>query len=79
MEDTGCPRDQKIKHLTLEIRNFIQTFINYFLFLREVYPNNYFLRRSYYGLDISVLAHPELEQYIDEIMNPIEKMVKFNC
>jgi hypothetical protein len=57
--------DDLVLDLCLE---FLQAFIHQALYQREIYSSSLFERRRLYGIVIRRARHPELAQYIQEIV-----------
>ncbi|KOC67282.1 Mitotic spindle assembly checkpoint protein MAD2B, partial [Habropoda laboriosa] len=55
---------------------FLEVAFNHILFFRNLYPKEIFARRKIYSTIVYVSEHPELNEYIKNVLNAIRELVK---
>lgn len=53
----------------------LEVLFNSILFLREVYPSEIFVKRSYYRLPLNISVFPPLNDYIENILKIIQELL----
>lgn len=49
---------------------------HHILFFRKIYPKKIFVKRKIYGIIVHMSEHPELNEYISNVLNAIRELVK---
>lgn len=55
---------------------FLEVAFNHILFFRKIYPKEIFIKRKIYGITIYVSEHPELNEYLLNVLNAIRELIK---
>ncbi|KAK9307130.1 hypothetical protein QLX08_002453 [Tetragonisca angustula] len=55
---------------------FLEVAFNQILFFRNLYPKEIFVKKKIYSICIYVSEHPELNEYIKNVLNAIRELVK---
>ncbi|CAK9834019.1 Mitotic spindle assembly checkpoint protein MAD2B [Anthophora retusa] len=55
---------------------FLEVAFNHILFFRNLYPKEIFERRKVYSTIVYVSEHPELNEYIKNVLNTIRELLK---
>ena len=56
----------------------LEVLFNSILYLREIYPSDIFIKRSYYRLPLFISIFPPLNDYIESILKVIQELQSFN-
>ncbi|XP_076627651.1 DNA polymerase zeta subunit 2 [Colletes latitarsis] len=57
---------------------FLEVAFNHILFFRNLYPKEIFVKRKIYDTTVYVSEHPELNEYLKNVLNAIRELVKEN-
>lgn len=57
---------------------FLEVAFNHILFFRKIYPKEIYVKRKIYGITVYVSEHPELNEYLSNILNAIRELIKEN-
>ncbi|XP_029156012.1 mitotic spindle assembly checkpoint protein MAD2B [Nylanderia fulva] len=55
---------------------FLEVAFNQILFCRKIYPKEIYVKRKIYGITVHVSEHPELNEYLSNILNAIRELIK---
>ena len=55
---------------------FLEVAFNQILFFRNLYPKEIFVKKKIYSIYVYVSEHPELNEYIRNVLNAIRELVK---
>lgn len=55
---------------------FLEVAFNHILFFRKIYPKEIYVKRKIYGITVYVSEHPELNEYLSNILNAIRELIK---
>lgn len=55
---------------------FLEVAFHYILFSRKIYPKEIFVKRKIYGITVHVSEHPELNEYLSNILSAIRELIK---
>ncbi|XP_076751575.1 DNA polymerase zeta subunit 2 [Xylocopa sonorina] len=55
---------------------FLEVAFNHILFFRNLYPKEIFIKKRIYSTTVYVSEHPELSEYIKNVLNAIRELVK---
>ncbi|CAL7945543.1 unnamed protein product [Xylocopa violacea] len=55
---------------------FLEVAFNHILFFRNLYPKEIFVKKRIYSTTVYVSEHPELNEYIKNVLNAIRELVK---
>ncbi|KAL6259434.1 hypothetical protein P5V15_009354 [Pogonomyrmex californicus] len=55
---------------------FLEIAFNHILFFRKIYPKEIFVKRKIYGITIYVSEHPELNEYLLNVLNAIRELIR---
>lgn len=55
---------------------FLEVAFNHILYFRNLYPKEIFVKKKIYSTTIYVSEHPELNEYIKNVLNAIRELVK---
>ncbi|XP_076679802.1 DNA polymerase zeta subunit 2 [Andrena cerasifolii] len=55
---------------------FLEVAFNHVLFFRNLYPKEIFVKKKIYSTTVYVSEHPELNEYIKNVLNAIRELVK---
>ncbi|XP_077259873.1 DNA polymerase zeta subunit 2 [Temnothorax americanus] len=55
---------------------FLEVAFNHILFCRKIYPKEIFVKKKIYGRTIYVSEHPELNEYLSNVLNAIKELIK---
>lgn len=55
---------------------FLEVAFNHILFFRKVYPKEIFVKKKIYGITVYVSEHPELNEYLSNVLNAIRELIK---
>lgn len=58
-----------------DLLNFIESWIHYSLYLKRVYPDNFFQVRSVFGLQIKVVKEGILYEYIHKMVEDVKEVI----
>lgn len=57
---------------------FLEVAFNHILYFRKIYPKEIYVKRKIYGITVYVSEHPELNEYLSNILNAIRELIKEN-
>lgn len=57
---------------------FLEVAFNHILFFRNLYPKEIFVKKKIYSVVVYISEHPELNEYIKNVLNAIRELVKEN-
>ncbi|XP_006616787.1 mitotic spindle assembly checkpoint protein MAD2B [Apis dorsata] len=57
---------------------FLEVAFNHILFFRNLYPKEIFVKKKIYSVIVYISEHPELNEYIKNVLNAIRELVKEN-
>jgi len=49
---------------------------NHILFYRKIYPKEIFVKRKIYGILIYISEHPDLNEYLSNVLIAIKELIK---
>ncbi|KYQ53436.1 Mitotic spindle assembly checkpoint protein MAD2B, partial [Trachymyrmex zeteki] len=55
---------------------FLEVAFNHILFFRKIYPKEIFVKKKIYGITVYVSEHPELNEYLSNVLNAIRELIK---
>ncbi|XP_012219354.1 mitotic spindle assembly checkpoint protein MAD2B [Linepithema humile] len=55
---------------------FLEVAFNHILYFRKIYPKEIFLKKKIYGITVYVSEHPDLNEYLMNILNAIRELIK---
>ncbi|XP_017759351.1 PREDICTED: mitotic spindle assembly checkpoint protein MAD2B [Eufriesea mexicana] len=55
---------------------FLEVAFNHILYFRDLYPKEIFVKRKIYSTIVYVSEHPELNEYIKNVLNTIRELIK---
>ncbi|XP_043599942.1 mitotic spindle assembly checkpoint protein MAD2B [Bombus pyrosoma] len=55
---------------------FLEVAFNHILFFRNLYPKEIFVKKKIYSICVYVSEHPELNEYIRNVLNAIRELIK---
>lgn len=55
---------------------FLEVAFNHILFFRKIYPKEVFVKQKIYGVPIYVSEHPELNEYLSNVLIAIKELIK---
>lgn len=55
---------------------FLEVAFHHVLFFRKIYPKEVFVKRKIYGITVHVSEHPELNEYLSNVLNAIRELIK---
>lgn len=55
---------------------FLEIAFNHILFFRKIYPKEIFVKKKIYGITVYVSEHPELNEYLSNVLNAIRELIK---
>ncbi|XP_076234662.1 DNA polymerase zeta subunit 2 [Calliopsis andreniformis] len=55
---------------------FLEVAFNHILYFRNLYPKEIFVKKKIYSTTVYVSEHPELNEYIKNVLNAIRELVK---
>jgi len=55
---------------------FLEVAFNHILFFRKIYPKEIFLKKKIYGITVYISEHPELNEYLSNVLNAIRELIK---
>lgn len=55
---------------------FLEVAFNHILFFRKIYPKEIFIKRKIYGITVYVSEHPELNEYLLNVLNAVRELIK---
>lgn len=55
---------------------FLEVAFHHVLFFRKIYPKEIFVKRKVYGSTVYVSEHPELNEYLLNVLNSIRELIK---
>lgn len=55
---------------------FLEVAFNHILFFRHLYPGEIFVKKKIYDTTVYVSKHPELKEYLKNVLNAIRELVK---
>ncbi|KYN40732.1 Mitotic spindle assembly checkpoint protein MAD2B, partial [Trachymyrmex septentrionalis] len=55
---------------------FLEVAFNHILFFRKIYPKEIFVKKKIYGITVYVSDHPELNEYLSNVLNAIRELIK---
>jgi len=55
---------------------FLEVAFNHILFFRKIYPKEIFVKKKIYGIMVYVSEHPELNEYLSNVLNAIRELIK---
>lgn len=55
---------------------FLEVAFNHVLYFRNLYPKEIFVKKKIYSTTVYVSEHPELNEYIKNVLNAIRELVK---
>ncbi|XP_011689248.1 PREDICTED: mitotic spindle assembly checkpoint protein MAD2B [Wasmannia auropunctata] len=55
---------------------FLEVAFNHILFFRKIYSKEIFVKKKIYGITIYVSEHPELNEYLSNVLNAIRELLK---
>lgn len=67
--------DDKIVAIDI-LLEFLEVAFNQILFFRNLYPKEIFVKKKIYSICVYVSEHPELNEYIRNVLNAIRELVK---
>lgn len=57
---------------------FLEIAFNGILFNRNLYPKEIFVRKKIYGIAVNISQHPEINQYIKNILETIRELIIYD-
>lgn len=55
---------------------FLEVAFNHILYFRKIYPKEIFVKKKIYGITVYVSVHPDLNEYLMNILNAIRELIK---
>lgn len=55
---------------------FLEVAFNHILYFRKIYPKEIFVKKKIYGITVYVSVHPDLNEYLMNILNAIKELIK---
>ncbi|XP_076229796.1 DNA polymerase zeta subunit 2 isoform X2 [Nomia melanderi] len=55
---------------------FLEVAFNHILYFRNLYPNEIFIKKKIYSTTVYVSEHPELNEYLKNVLNAIKELIK---
>lgn len=55
---------------------FLEVAFNHILYFRKIYPEEIFVKRKIYGITVYVSEHPELNEYLSNVLNAVRELIK---
>ncbi|XP_024877435.1 mitotic spindle assembly checkpoint protein MAD2B [Temnothorax curvispinosus] len=55
---------------------FLEVAFNHILFCRKIYPKEIFVKKKIYGITIYVSEHPEVNEYLSNVLTAIKELIK---
>ncbi|XP_029051224.1 mitotic spindle assembly checkpoint protein MAD2B [Osmia bicornis bicornis] len=55
---------------------FLEVAFNHILFFRNLYPKEIFTKKKIYSITVYVSEHPELNEYLKNVLNAIRELIK---
>lgn len=55
---------------------FLEVAFNHILFFRNLYPKEIFAKKKIYSITVYVSEHPELNEYLKNVLNTIRELIK---
>ncbi|KAL0123032.1 hypothetical protein PUN28_007574 [Cardiocondyla obscurior] len=55
---------------------FLEVAFNCILYFRKIYPKEIFVKKKIYGTTIYISEHPELNEYLSNVLNAIRELIK---
>ncbi|KYM96810.1 Mitotic spindle assembly checkpoint protein MAD2B, partial [Cyphomyrmex costatus] len=55
---------------------FLEVAFNHILYFRKIYAKEIFVKKKIYGITIYVSEHPELNEYLSNVLNAIRELIR---